>query len=149
MIELRERPSCCDTTFRFSSLPTGVAYSDTGSLYATGRTVKYRVTTHLCRAALWSSENGTWILKDRSGQYYEGTTIPDTIDRGTHATGDNATLYPIQEGCGEPCEDEKIASRDSCGGDEFVDWSNWNNEECTGGVCDTIPEYQFGLTCPI
>jgi hypothetical protein len=37
--------------------------------------------------------------------------------------------------CGPPCEIERAQVIDLCGGDDYVDWSNWSDETCSGGKC--------------
>ncbi len=43
-----------------------------------------------------------------------------------------------------PCEDQKNAFIVTCGGEDYVDWSTWNEETCTGGKC--CPSGNFTIT---
>lgn len=39
---------------------------------------------------------------------------------------------PLPANCPNRCEEKKIELEVLCGGEGYVDWSTWNDEECTG-----------------
>jgi len=56
--------------------------------------------------------------------------------------------FQYMGGCSKLCDQQKQDKITECGGDEYVDWSSWFDDTCSGGTCLAERERKYGPPPP-